>query len=156
MPESKTSKRRISAVVKGTEALGMRMKGHTFDEIAQKLGYASKSGAYGAVMAALDRVPSPQAEQYRSMNLERLNYLRTKIEASIDNGDLQAMYMEINIQKEEAKLVGTYVATTQRREVSGTDGGPIQIDARVILAQMLDRMERNLAATEGLPESSIT
>ncbi|MDA1129631.1 MAG: hypothetical protein O2913_13195 [Chloroflexi bacterium] len=73
MPESKTSPRRISAVEKATQALGMRMAGNTYEEIAHSLGYKGASGALYAVEKALDRVPAPEVGKFRKLNLGRLN-----------------------------------------------------------------------------------
>lgn len=78
MPESKTSPRRIGAVEKATQALELRMAGHTFADIARSLGYKNASGALYAVEKSLDRVPAPEVHRFRKLNLGRLNtILRT-------------------------------------------------------------------------------
>jgi len=71
--ESKSSKRRIEAKEKQKQALQLRMAGITFDEIAERLGYAQKSGAFHAVAKALNDIPRREAQDYKLLNLERLN-----------------------------------------------------------------------------------
>ena len=110
--ESKTSPRRVAAVEKHRQALALRIAGASFDQISQALGYRDRSGGYRAVMAALDRVPAPEATSYRAINLERLNRMRlrywTHLEAAggLAQGDLELMRMELAIQQQESRYLG--------------------------------------------------
>ena len=135
--ESKTSPRRIEAVERARQALELRIAGATFDQIAVQLGYASKAGAYLAVKAALDRVPAAEVAEYRRLNLERLNRLRLHNQPGIQAGETGAMHMEISIQEREAKYLGLDAPVKQ--ELTGPDGGPIQL-AAVTLEQKLKRI----------------
>lgn len=53
-------------------ALRLRQEGHTFDEIAGKLGFANRGAAYKAVQRALLDVVRQPAEELRRMEMERL------------------------------------------------------------------------------------
>ena len=149
--ESKTSVRRIEAVERETRALALRKGGATFEGIKESLGYADRSGAYRAVMAALNRIPAAEAEDVRRINGERLNDYLLYLQGAVRRGDVVAIRASITIVQELNKVFNVYAP--QKVEVTGLDGGALEVDARVLLGQMMDRMEGNLAATEGLPES---
>ena len=72
MAESKLSPRRLEAIQKQESALGLRMAGRTWQEIADQLGYANHSGAIAAVNSALTRTLQEPVEHYRALNIERL------------------------------------------------------------------------------------
>ena len=102
--ESLTSPRRVEAVERQRQALEMRMAGANFDQIAEQLHYKDRSGAYRAVMAALNRVPAIEAKQYRALNLERINKMRLHNWPSIK--DRKAMDMELKFQERESRYLG--------------------------------------------------
>ena len=113
--ESKTSPRRISAVIRGAQALAMRAEGRDFATIAKALGYKGPPGAYMAAMAALARVPEPAADAYRKLNVKRLNMIRELIwpyfmmspePAAPAEPNLPAIAMELRIQEREARYLG--------------------------------------------------
>jgi len=55
------------------QALELRMAGQTYEAIARSLSYRSASSALYAVEKALDRVPAPEVDRFRMLNLGRLN-----------------------------------------------------------------------------------
>jgi hypothetical protein len=59
--------------------------GHNFDAIAQQLGYASRSGAYGAFKTAVEEIKQETREEARALCLERLREgVQVVMEAIID------------------------------------------------------------------------
>lgn len=56
-------------------ALDLRINGHTYAEIATKLGYADPSTARGAILALLRRSESDLADHWRSIETARLEKL---------------------------------------------------------------------------------
>ena len=104
--ESKSSPRRIAAVERQRQALVLRLAGADFESIAKTLGYKDRSGAYRSVMAALARVPAPEAKTYRQVNLERLNMMRLQYWQRLRKGDMDAMDMELKVQGREAHYLG--------------------------------------------------
>lgn len=66
------SQRQLKAMERSTRALQLRQAGLTFGEIAAQLGYAHESSASDAVRAALKLTISPVVEEYRQLNLNRL------------------------------------------------------------------------------------
>ena len=103
--ESLTSRRRLKAVERQKKALELRILGMNFDEIAEELGYASRSGAYHAVMAGLNRVPAPEATDYRKLNLERLNRVRKGYMPKALKGEEKSVRLELSTQEREAKYL---------------------------------------------------
>lgn len=142
--ESKTSRRRLAAAQRQRNALELRIGGASFDQIAEQLNYASKSGAYHAVMAALRRVPAPEADTYRSINLERLNRIRLAIAQAVRRGELLAIDREIKLQQEEAKLLGLYApekidltVTRERLVKVAMEEGLDEVEAVALVEEML-------------------
>jgi len=58
-----------------TEAVRLRAAGRTYDQIAQDLGYGSRSGAYKAVWKVLRDNEAGAVEEYRILELARLDSL---------------------------------------------------------------------------------
>ena len=141
--ESLTSPRRLAAAERQRQALALRSGGASFDQIAKSLGFANRSGAYLAVMAALRRVPEPEVKSYRALNLERLNTMRlrywTRLQAAggLAPGDLELMRMELAIQQQEARYLG--LDAPVKTELTGKDGRPLEL-AAIILTQKLQRI----------------
>ncbi len=66
----------------------MRIDGATYDEIAARLGYANCSGAFKAVNDTLADVPRESVEEYRHLQIERLErVLSTEFARLDDSGD---------------------------------------------------------------------
>ena len=105
--ESLTSPRRILAARHGDEALQLRMQGYQFQEIASMTHYwRGATGAYEAVKAALARVPQHSAQEYRSLNLERLDHARKANWQAVEAGKHQGIASELAIQERESRYLG--------------------------------------------------
>jgi len=60
---------------KREQALWLRASGATYDDIAHRLGYANRSGAYKAVRSGLKATLKPPADAVRNLELARLDDL---------------------------------------------------------------------------------
>ncbi len=69
---SKTSKIMVRAVEREGQAVALRLAGRTLVEIAEALGYRSKTGVATAITRALKRIGSQEVEEYREINTARL------------------------------------------------------------------------------------
>jgi hypothetical protein len=118
MPESKSSKRRIEAKEKQKQALQMRMAGLTFDQIAERLGYKTKAGAFEAVNVALNGIPEADAKLYKRVNLERLNRLLVAFWSIAISGDHKAAAMCLSIMVEMSKLAGAYAPVEMKLDIT--------------------------------------
>ena len=125
MAESKTSERRLEAVDKQRRALELRKAGVGFERIATELGYQGPSGAYNAVMAALDKTLREPADKVRSMELERLDAVSIRMYQQAREGNLGAIDRLLRLMERRARLLGLDMAT--QLEVGGVGGGPIKV-----------------------------
>ena len=106
MGESKTSKNRLVAVDRQRQALELRAAGHSFESIAQTIGYSGPSGAYKAVVSALDKTLQEPAENLRQLELERLDAMLTAIWPQALKGYLGAIDRVLKIIERRSKLLG--------------------------------------------------
>ncbi|QOL49730.1 hypothetical protein [Massilia litorea] len=105
--ESKTSQRRLCAASKQLAALQMRKAGHTYSEIAIKLGYRSRSGAFFALRRGLGHAVIARAkDELLTLELERLNALTLAIYQRAIAGDLGALNAYLLILDQRAALLG--------------------------------------------------
>jgi chemotaxis protein histidine kinase CheA len=121
VPESKLSPRALTAQVKEQQALDLRLAGHTFDGIAQQLGYASRSSAYRAVERALQRIrvqADQTAETLRALEDARYDRLLRAIEAQVQQGNLAAIDRALRISKARRELWGLDAPTRVDAELS--------------------------------------
>ena len=118
------SDRQVQALDRTSRALELRKSGATFAHIANELGYANESGAYKAVMRALKKTLQEPADEVRTLEVERLD--------SLLNGLWQRRHVPeitdriLRIMERRAKLLGLDAPT--RTEVTGKDGGAIEVD----------------------------
>lgn len=104
--ESETSKRRLEAAANQRKALKLRKAGQSFDAIAQELGYASRSGAFHAVMSALRKTLQEPADEVRKMELERLDSMLEATWEFAMTGKPEAVDRVLKIMERRAKYLG--------------------------------------------------
>lgn len=80
----------LTAAQKQQRALQLRLEGKTFDEIAQAVGYANRSGARKAINRALDLVTLPTADRFRREQLERTYAIIEGLTPRVTEGDDKA------------------------------------------------------------------
>ena len=88
-----------------TEALKLRSLGHTYREIADRLGI-NTSTAYRRVQNALVAVPYELVDELRTLEGLRLDELHAAIWENAINGDLRAVDRVLSIMKRRAQLFG--------------------------------------------------
>ena len=113
MPESKTSERRLSAAEKRVKALELRREGKTFQQIADALGYRSKTSAYDQVMKGLNDTMQEPADALRRLESERLDWLWREVENRMDIDHLWAVDRALKIMERRASLFGLDKQATQ-------------------------------------------
>jgi len=152
------------------QALELRKAGHSFDSIAEKLGYSNRSAANKAVRAALAEITAEPAEEVRKLEIERLDGLYQRAMQLVDdkgyelddeglvvaevpaNARVAAIGQAVRVGERRAKLLGLDAA--EKHEHSGTVS-TIQLPADRgeklrLLAQCLTREEiETMLATKG-------
>lgn len=123
MPESKLSPRRVEAVEKQRQAVELRLAGHTWQTIADTLGYSTHSSAIAAVDAALKRTLAPASDSFRALTLERLTKVIQVFWPMMVRGDYAAARTVMQATADIRKLMGL---DSPIQVEHGGNGTPIQ------------------------------
>lgn len=137
MPRQKMSPKTVRARLRERQAAELRMAGVTYQDIAERLGYAGKSGAYKAVVRFLKRLgPSEDVETLRRLAHARYERMLMSLwaDATSQDPDLAAQAAVRKIIREERKLLGIDVP----EEAVHTVGGPLNI--RVLWREDMERL----------------
>lgn len=71
--------RKLTAAQKRARVIELRMAGHTWQTIADQVGYANKGGAYKAWQQALAEITREPAEELRQLELDRLDRMLASV-----------------------------------------------------------------------------
>src|SRR3990172_8486749 len=127
-PDNSTKGRRerrmYEAAQKRRRALELRMAGNIYEDIAQAVGYKSRSAAKNAIKSALRAIDREPAADVKALELERLDKILTALWGLVGTGDVQAIDRVIRVMHQRAQYLGLYAP--KQLEHSGPDGGPIQ------------------------------
>jgi hypothetical protein len=104
-------------------AVQLRAAGLGYDRIAKECGYASGSGAYQAVQAALRATIQEPADELRRIEVERLDMACLAIAGDVRKGHLGAVDRWIKLADRRAKLLGLDAPIKQDFT---TQGGPLR------------------------------
>jgi hypothetical protein len=91
---------------KDQEALRYRLGGFSYDEIAQRLGYRNKSGAWKAVERAL--ASGPADADAAALELLRLDTIQRALFTKALGGDVPAALAIVKIIEQRSRLSGLY------------------------------------------------
>ena len=108
-----------------TEALRLRSRGYTYQQIADNMG-CSKPTAFERVKRALAAIPAEAAEEYRRLENDRLDTLQAiAMHEAVTKKSMQAIDRVLHIMDRRAKLLGLDAPT--RTEIITLDA----IDAEI-------------------------
>ena len=99
-------KRNLNSEGRHLEALRLRMLGVTYQNIADTLGYRGHAGARAAVSAELERVQYEAVNDYRTLQLNRLEGLHTTFYPRAASGEVGAAEVTIRIEEKISRLLG--------------------------------------------------
>lgn len=108
-PKTNGVGRRLTAAQRADEALQMRLRRHTYREIAAALGYSSPGNAYRAVEREIAKVPREHAKQLLTQELETLDAAQRRLMPLIfdrKTPDLWAVDRVLAIMDRRARLMG--------------------------------------------------
>jgi hypothetical protein len=91
-----------------TSAVELVSAGHSYDEVAEVLGYANRSGAWKAVQAPLRAREGEIVDEYRQLNLKRLDALLATVWDDAMHGDLKALAEARRIVDSQSRLTGYF------------------------------------------------
>ena len=94
----------------------MAMSGATYDQIAATLGYANRSGPWKAVNEALKARTAQTVDDYRTLELSRLDALQSFVWSDAMGGSIAAVNACLKVIGLRAKLLGLDVPPEVRDE----------------------------------------
>lgn len=99
MPSAEVIERR-------TRAVELARSGMSYDDIAERLGYANRSGAWKAVQAALKEHQADAVDEYRARQLMALDRLQMSAWGEALAGDTKAVRMVVRVIGPRSRLLG--------------------------------------------------
>lgn len=112
--------REVRRAEQAREALQIRLAGHTYAEVATRLGMSGEGQAYKVVQRALVELPKQSAEEYRAIELARLEEMHRHLSPTITaepkdvgaSARCEAVGAAIRASDRRAKLLGLDAPTT--------------------------------------------
>lgn len=88
------------------QAAALRIAGATYQQIADRLGYANPSGAFKAAERGLDDDTDEQIDQIKRLELRRLDELLLGLWQAARGGNVDATDRVLKIMDRRARLLG--------------------------------------------------
>ena len=85
--------------LRAQQCLDLRIQGHTYQYIADRLGYADRSGARRAIERLLDRTEFETVDEYRALESDRLDALHRAHWPAAMLGDVEATKLVVKISE---------------------------------------------------------
>jgi len=130
-----TSRAMLDAAAKQAQALELRKAGHSFDQIAAKLGYANGGGAYKAVEAGLKATLQEPADELRQLEITRLDTMLSALWPKVKKGEHGAIDRALKVGERRAALVGL--------------DAPTRFDGRIDVTKLTDAELDAIASAKG-------
>jgi len=137
IPNPETSARKIAAREAAAQALELRKSGASFASIARAVGrrnpdtgafephYKDESGARKAVSTLLKRMEYEGVDEFRTLELARLDGMWLAIAKGIAQGNFGAIDRGLKIMDRRAKLLG--LDRPAQMQMTDEDGKPIPV-----------------------------
>lgn len=125
--------------------VSMRLEGFTPREIARTLGCALET-VQRHLAAVFNGLTQAKAEQAKALELDRLDYLLTKLHPGIEVGDPKSIAAAIRISEQRAKYLGLHAPVKSEQTVITVD----QLDAEIArLTEQLHDLQGDRGVVEG-------
>jgi len=96
----------INGVERQRQAVILRKAGIEYDDIARRLGYSDRSGAWRAVSKALRAIPQPEAKALRTLIGSRYDALLACYMPKALRGNIGAAHLVLKVEEQRARLLG--------------------------------------------------
>ena len=146
---TKSKEAEVEDVQREAQVLELRKAGLTFVQIGERLGYADHTGALKAFRRAMAKTLQQPANEYRELELARLDELWARFYPKALAGQKMALDGCLDIIDKRAKLLGLYAPTQMRLMVS--DETQREIEALAAQLGVLDPTKAPLEL-EAAPE----
>ena len=97
---------RAVAAVKRVNVVEAVADGATYEQAAERAGYASRSGAYKAFWKAVDTRQADGVDEYRALEIQRLDALQAGLWEQATAGDVKAVLAVLRIVQQRSRLLG--------------------------------------------------
>jgi hypothetical protein len=97
---------RAVAALKRAKVVEAVADGATYEQAAERAGYATRSGAYKAFWKALDGREAEAVGEHRALELLRLDALQVGLWDRAVGGDVKAVNAVLRIIEQRARLLG--------------------------------------------------
>ena len=145
------SKVKPETLEKERKVLEYRRGGLTFDLIAERLGYASASGAHKAYLSACNRIVYEDVVEVRKSEMDRLDIAQAAIwgdltdTVNVDaNTRARLVLALIKIMERRARLLGLDMPTKAQVEVSIYDRETIDDEVKRLVALLNSQPQSTL------------
>ena len=135
------SKVKPETLEKERKVLEFRRGGLTFDLIAERLGYASASGAHKAYLSACNRIVYEDVVEVRKSEMDRLDIAQAAIWGDLTdtqntdaNTRARLVLALIKIMERRARLLGLDMPTKAQVEVNVYDRDTIDAEVQRLVA----------------------
>lgn len=113
-------RRTVDAQNRQQTALQLRLAGHSYDEIADRVGYADRRSAWHAVQRILDRQEAEGVDALRRIEGRRLDAVLAAVWPAAMAGDLAAIDRVLKVSARRAALYGLDMQTVAVRVAAGS------------------------------------
>ena len=133
------SKVNPDTIEKEKKVLELRRGGLTFDLIAERVGYASASGAHKAYLKACSRIVYEDVVEVRNAEMDRLDIAQAAIWGDVINGvdaptRARAVLALMKIMERRARLLGLDMPTKTQVEVNIYERDTVDEEVRRLVA----------------------
>lgn len=139
----RASPSRLRAAQRERISVEMREKGHTFAEIAKKLGYANEAGARKAVYRSLEDYRAATRESVEvavQLELNRLDGMTWALNQREDKDNPRVVLAQLRIMERRAKLLG--LDATRRSSDFESAGWAVPTEsAAEVSRRLIERIE---------------
>ena len=118
MPLSATQ--RVTVSERRTKAVRLAASGMDYTQIAQRLGYHYRSGAFKAIRGALAAQQAEAVDELRALEIERLDALQRSCWDSAIAGDIPAVDRCLKVIAARVRLLGLDQHTDKAVSAGGT------------------------------------
>jgi len=105
-PAARTTPTTLQTVEKRADAIRLRISGCSYDQIAERLGYANRSSAFKAVEAGRLAILAEPAAELVALECARLDELMVALWPKALAGDVQAVDRVLRVMERRARYLG--------------------------------------------------
>ena len=95
-----------AVIERRSRAVELARSGMSYDDIAARLGYANRSGAWKAVQAALKEHQAEAVDEYRLRQVMALDRLQMSVWGEALAGDTKAVGVVVRVIGQRCRLLG--------------------------------------------------